>query len=296
MRISTYIAALALAASAHVLAEEVTLGVYHKLSDHPSFEKRGEITIDTENWSTAKYTPVATTDKISEVLAQKFKLNVRAAGTGEYPSVDDDHETDETVSDDEATSQGSESVEQQQQPETTTTTTTPEYDENEFPEVKAAQEMYKKGAAEAQAKGPGSVAFYQIQLKDESRKWESLSSIKSCLLVASGFKEEITLHLDQNRRVYGFDYYAGTDTCDEESKKEFQIESLDQFNNVKINVSVGQSGPKARYARAQTIKLDERGKPEAEKTFWQKYWMYIVPALLMFLMAGGEPEKPATAR
>ncbi|KAF9973482.1 ER membrane protein complex subunit 10 [Actinomortierella ambigua] len=294
MRISTYIAALAFVASAHVFAEEVTLGVYHKLSDHESFEKRGEIVLDADNWATAQYTSLPTTDKVAEALAKDFTLNIRAAGTGRYPSEEqeegDFEYADMPYTDPEAQEHGEEAsaYEQQQQQQ--------QQPEEMDPEVKAAQELYQKGAAEAQAKGPGSVAFYQIKLKDESRKWEALSSVKSCLLVASDFKEQITLHLDASRRVYGFDYYTSADACTDDSQKEVQIQSLDQLNHVKVDVSVGQSGPRARYARAQTIKLDETGKPEGEKTFWQKYWMYIVPALLMFLMAGGEPEKPAAGR
>ncbi|KAG0266896.1 mitochondrial ribosomal large subunit component [Actinomortierella ambigua] len=280
---------------------EVTLGVYHKLSDHETFEKRGEIVFDTENWASIQYTPLSTTPKVAEILAKDFKLNLRAAGTGRYPT-DDDHEDSGDIEyadlpkhDQEHEDQ--EVVVEDQHEQEHGSSSQPHGEEDVDPAVRAAQELYMKGAAQAQAKGPGSAAFYQIKLKDESRKWEALSSVKSCLLVASDFNEEITLHLDANRRLYGFDYYTSVDTCTEESQEVFQIQSLDQFNHVKLDVAVGQTAPRARYARAQTIKLDETGKPEAEKSFWQKYWMYIVPALLMFLMAGSEPEqtKPAAA-
>jgi len=96
-----------------------------------------------------------------------------------------------------------------------------------------------------------------------------------CLLVAADFKEEIRLHLDQNREVFAFDYTTPSDAprqCDQESQKEIAIESLDRFKDTKVEFATASQGPKPRYNKAQAIKMDETGKPEVEKNFFQKYW------------------------
>jgi len=314
MRVNTYILTLALAASVQVLAEEVTLSVWHKLSDHESFEKRGEIRLDAEDWFNLHLqkiqNPIPTSSSSSskksrqekqqqqqifkpapivyesntnlppamvQSLKEDFILNVRA------PIIERDQDEDpEPVTIGEHDEEGAE------YPET----------EEEFEQRVDEWKMRQEEAAEAALieKTPGTLGFYQIKLRDEKRAWEAVSSIKSCLLVAADFKEEIMLHLDQNKEIFAFDYHtpAGSPRqCDQESQKHIAIENLDRFKDLKVELATAHQGPKARYNRAQAIKMDETGKPEAEKTFFQKYWMYVVPIVLVFLFTGGEPEKTA---
>ncbi|KAG0001002.1 ER membrane protein complex subunit 10 [Entomortierella chlamydospora] len=304
MKLSTYILALTLAASVQVLAEEVTLGVWHKLSDHESFEKRGEIRFDADEWHNqiqikreqanapptsrsskqnkqkqqqqqqplqpfASYQNVQLNDAAIATLAEDFVLNVQAPVKFEEPEPEP---TDRLVFEDGEVE-------------------TDEEFEQRMDEWKMRQEEYEEMLQIKRT--PGSYAFYQIKLTDESRGWEAMSSIKSCLLVASDFKEEITLHLDQDHRVFAFDYYTAVSKCENDHKNEYPLKSLDQFNSVKIDVATSEEGPKAHFVKAQAIKMDQTGKPEAEKTFLQKYWMYIVPVVLVMMLTGGEPEKTA---
>ncbi|KAG0202990.1 ER membrane protein complex subunit 10 [Mortierella sp. GBA30] len=307
MRLNTCILALALVASTQVLAEEVTLGVWHKLSDSESFEKRGEIRFDAEEWfnlnhqhrdqptasstqsSKQKYQQqqqqqqqqyqsqkaqivyqnVHLEPKKAQVLAEDFVLNVQAPIKPQERELEPERERDEYGNSYESDEEFEQRVE----------------------EWKMRQEEFD--SADPALKTPGSYSFYQIQLRDESRNWEAISSIKTCLLVASDFQEEITLHLDQNREVFAFDYYTSATTCQDDHKKEFPLKTLDHFKNVKVDLATGRTGPKARYARAQAIKMDETGNPAVEKTFFQKYWVYIVPVVLVMLLTGGEPEKTA---
>ncbi|CAO3572580.1 unnamed protein product [Mortierella alpina] len=303
MRLNTCILALALVASTQVLAEEVTLGVWHKMSDSESFEKRGEIRLDAEEWlnhNQQRDQPLASSTQSSkqkyqkqqqqqqsqqsqivyqnahleplkaQILAEDFVLNVQAPiKAKEFEEAPAEPERDEDGN----------------------ITETEEEFQQRLEEWKAQKEDHE--AQDPALRTAGSYGFYQIKLRDESRNWEAMSSIKSCLLVASDFQEKITLHLDQNREVFAFDYYTSTSECEEEHQKEFPLKTLDHFKNVSVDLVPSQSGPKARYARAQGIKMDETGNPAVEKTFFQKYWVYIVPIVLVMLLTGGEPEKTA---
>lgn len=62
------------------------------------------------------------------------------------------------------------------------------------------------------------------------------------------------------------------------------------------------SSRRIRYKESENkgeIKVGADGKvvpPAAEKSFIQKYWLYIVPALIIIMMSGGEePGKEGTA-
>ncbi|KAF9435214.1 hypothetical protein BGZ76_006710 [Entomortierella beljakovae] len=326
MRINSYILALTLAASTQVLAQitninvfgvflnylslyqqEITLGVWHKLSDHESYEKRGEITFNSDDWFTQLQiardqaaTPPPTQSSRSKQRKQKqqqpqqqplqnfisyknaeqspaaiatfaedFVLNVQAP----IKPIEPEEPPERYVGQDG----------QFMEPED-------EY-EQRFEEWKERKAEAENGEPEEQT--PGSYAIYQIKLRDEVRGWEAMSSIKSCLLVASDFQEKFTLHLDQDRQVYAFDYYTANSQCESAHLNEYPMASLEQFKSVSLDISTSELGPKPHFIRAQAIKLDQTGKPEAEQTFFQKYWFYVVPFLLIMVFTGGEPEKTA---
>ncbi|KAF9920170.1 ER membrane protein complex subunit 10 [Linnemannia zychae] len=316
MRLNTFILALTLTASAHVFAEEITLGVYHKLSDHESFEKRGEITFDPDQWhilnqqriqqsgpnaafnaatagsskaSRLKQQQAAKQKQQTELQIQNFPITYQNIVPSSPTAID-------TLADDFVLNVKApvKHYERDPKPEGLHT-----YDDGvtetleEFEQRLEEWTLLQEELDNAPEKTPGSVAFYQIMLKDEKRGWQALSSVKSCLLVASNFQERIRLHLDQDRKVFAFDYYTTSDKCSEEDKKEYPVKSLDVFNNVKVSIDSTHAAPKSLFHKAQAIKMDETGKPEAEKTFFQKYWMYIMPIVIIFLFSGGEPEKRA---
>ncbi|KAF9111615.1 ER membrane protein complex subunit 10 [Mortierella sp. AM989] len=297
MRLNTFILALTLAASVQVLAEEVTLGVFHKLSDHESFEKRGEIRVNVEEWlnhiQNEQASASASYSQSSKQKQQKKPLESFAS----YENTQLKASSLETFSDDFVLNTRAPIKPVELEPEPTERETDEEgrlESEEEF-EQRVIEWKYRQEDAleDVELKTPGSYAFYQIKLKDEKSGWEAMSSVKSCLLIASDFKEKITLHLDQDRQLFAFDYYTSASKCEDDHKKEYSLKSLDQFKIVKIDLATPGAGPKALYTRAQAIRVDPTGKPEVEKTFFQKYWMYIVPVVLMALFTGGEPEKTA---
>ncbi|KAF8986035.1 ER membrane protein complex subunit 10 [Entomortierella lignicola] len=282
--------------------QEVTIGVWHKLSDHESFERRGEIRFDAEVWSNQienLRNQASSPPHASHSSKQKQQQQQQSPKTyTTYQNAQLSAADTATLAEDFVLNVQAPIKERELEPQ-------PERDvdvNGEFVETDEEYEMrqeewrMRQEEAELEShikKTPGSYAFYQIKLKDESRGWEALSSIKSCLLVASDFQEKITLHLDQDHQVFAFNYYTAASECEDSHKKEYALNSLDQFKSVEIDLATNEVGPRARFAKAQAIKIDQTGNPEAEKTFLQKYWVFIVPAVLILLFTGGEPEKTA---
>lgn len=62
--------------------------------------------------------------------------------------------------------------------------------------------------------------------------------------MASDFQEKFTLHLDNDRQVYSFDYYTAAGKCEPEHEAEYLLTSLDQFKNVKVDLALSNAGPK----------------------------------------------------
>ncbi|KAG0270835.1 ER membrane protein complex subunit 10 [Linnemannia exigua] len=311
MRLNTFILALTLAASAQVYAEEVTLGVWHKLSDHESFEKRGEIRFDPDQWhilnqqriqqagpNAAFNAATAANSKASRLQQQQAAKQKQQTELQlqNFPITYENIVPAGSALDDFVLNVRAPVKVYERDPKPTELHTYEDgitETQEEFDQRLEEWTLLQEELDEAPEKTPGTVGFYQIMLKDESRGWQAMSSIKSCLLVASDFQERIALHLDQDRKVFAFDYYTTVSECSEENKKEYPIKSLEVFKDVKLTIDGTQTAPKSRFHKAQAIKVDETGKPEAEKTFFQKYWVYIMPAIIIFLFAGGEPEKKA---
>lgn len=181
----------------------MTLGVYHKLSDHESFEKRGEIRFDTEEWvqyqeqqaeqrllqqqqaNTKRqykkknknvdlkpapqivYSNIELGTKQAQSLVEEFVLNVKAP----YRASDHNEEPTEAYEDE---------------------------TEEEFATRVEEWKMQEEEAAEKDAeRTPGTVGFYQIKLKDETRGWEAMSSIKSVSSQVVLFFEFVSLFILQ---------------------------------------------------------------------------------------------------
>ncbi|KAG0298065.1 hypothetical protein BGZ98_000334 [Dissophora globulifera] len=274
MRLNTYLLALTLAASVQVLAEEVTLSVWHKLSDHETFEKRGEIRLDADSWLQAQQTlsqasasSSTLSSKQKQVQQQKhYELQKQQQAALSYSNVQLSPASAATfpiefiLNVQTPSEEGESGPGEREVDEEGAFTETEEEFADRVAEWHQGEEDRKIALANS---APGSYAYYQIQLREESRGWEATSSIKSCLLVASDFQEELRLHLDQEQQVFAFDYYAGESKCSDDHKKVFPLTSLDHFKNVRIELSTGQAGPKPRYTKAQAIKIDNTtGKPE----------------------------------
>ncbi|KAG5365664.1 hypothetical protein CJU89_0055 [Yarrowia sp. B02] len=58
-----------------------------------------------------------------------------------------------------------------------------------------------------------------------------------------------------------------------------------------VITTTAQAAPEAGIKEPVQLVNNEILKEEPEKTFIQKYWMYIVPILLLLLLGGGAPEE-----
>ncbi|RUO96818.1 hypothetical protein BC936DRAFT_141412, partial [Jimgerdemannia flammicorona] len=151
---------------------------------------------------------------------------------------------------------------------------------------------------------------YQVKVEEERSGRSVVSFVKSCLLKASDFKDEIILHLDDASDFFHVDYYTEADACIESAKNEqlgqniaTQIQITRPSQGIKPTLSritatkkgaVPANAPPAKAGAKGGESQPESETEEQEQTFFQKYW-YIFAAItiLAFISGGGEP--PATA-
>ncbi|XP_071487582.1 ER membrane protein complex subunit 10-like [Diadema antillarum] len=129
----------------------------------------------------------------------------------------------------------------------------------------------------------------------ESSSKEFVSTFtKACAILESRLSEEITINVDQSGNVLGVSIVPLKGSCDHESA--IESASLDYFNTT-VSLSVTVAGP-APETQVYIQKMEEerlqkeKGKGQDNRSFFSKYWMYIVPVVLFVLLSsGGEQQR-----
>ena len=115
------------------------------------------------------------------------------------------------------------------------------------------------------------------------------TAVHACNLVNSGLHDVFTVHLDWRNKVVGVSLAAGIPKSSKDT-----LESANGFKS-KVLVQHMEMGPQPDTAafiqRMEQEKLaKERGETKDNRSFLAKYWMYIIPVVLVLAMSGANPE------
>ncbi|XP_072047595.1 ER membrane protein complex subunit 10-like [Amphiura filiformis] len=115
---------------------------------------------------------------------------------------------------------------------------------------------------------------------------------KACTLVESRLSDEITIHLDQANNVLGISIVPLEGSCHME---DVETSSLNYFNTT-VSLSTTVPGP-VPDTQAFVQKLEEekiakaKGNTTDNRSFFAKYWMYIVPIMLFVMLSSGGEQR-----
>lgn len=148
--------------------------------------------------------------------------------------------------------------------------------------------------------------FYRLKadvVGTDGVKTTFMTSSKACLLIYSQLHDLLTVSFDHSPTVVAISYKAVNldpvpDTCETVSNSE--IEQLQEFSSV-VSLKTMEPAPVPDTAGfIQKVEKEresrERGDVVDNRSFIQKYWMYIVPAVILLLISGiTNPEAQAGA-
>ncbi|KAG0167875.1 hypothetical protein DFQ28_005463 [Apophysomyces sp. BC1034] len=149
-------------------------------------------------------------------------------------------------------------------------------------------------------------ALYQVKVKDERSGNIILSSVKYCQLLASDWKDEFRVHLDDADKVYHVDYFADGTGCNDQVKLPAASKPFSSRITLKkpiegpkslLGHSNGKSAQQKRPAtKAEEQRENEPKEEEPEQSFFQKYWYLLVVGALLFLSTASPPPEQQQQR
>ncbi len=115
------------------------------------------------------------------------------------------------------------------------------------------------------------------------------TAVHACNLIKSGLNDLFTVQLDWRHKLVSV--HLSTPTV---PSKTPPLSSLSGFKS-RVYVQHMESGPSPDTAsfiqRMEEEKLaKQRGDTKDNRSFFAKYWMYIIPFVLVLVMSGGGPE------
>ncbi|XP_071831973.1 ER membrane protein complex subunit 10-like isoform X2 [Apostichopus japonicus] len=118
------------------------------------------------------------------------------------------------------------------------------------------------------------------------------SYMKACSLLESNMSDDITIHADQSGHVLGISILPVKGTCTK-SIDEITVMDLQTFNTT-VTLSLVIPGPvpdtQAYLDKIEEEKMQKKANGTDNRSFFAKYWMYIVPVVLFLMLSGGQEQ------
>ncbi|CAN7938256.1 unnamed protein product [Ixodes hexagonus] len=140
--------------------------------------------------------------------------------------------------------------------------------------------------------------LYRIQVVDhqsEDPRGTVSSFMKACSLYESGLTDSLTLTLDRSGALLGASVFS-SQQCEGSYVPDYRLTSFNTTYTVSVVNLAPAPDTQTYIRRLEQEKADKaRGDSGDNRSFFAKYWMYIMPLLIFLLISGvSNPEGQAS--